>query len=133
MTGLRTYRLWQSIRHRPVVKRTQQPPLTIHCQVAGSPYGWRTNIAGKNCVFGCQIIEHSHDILRMDQLLVRSRSGKLIEALPCLPVMIEGSPQMLMVTVLLQPWQQSRQRRSRVPYKSIVNLGPPSQLLSPDV
>src|ERR1700677_5328120 len=116
-----------------MVKRAQQSTLSIHRQIPRSPNRWCAHIARNNRVLGRKLVERLDDVLRMDLFSSGSRHGQRIEVLARHAVVLKQGLQMFVAIVLLQSWQKSPECRSRVAYKSIVDLGTPPQLLSPDV
>src|SRR5580704_16880078 len=116
-----------------MVKRAQQPSLTIHRQVPRGPDRGRAYGAREKCVIGRKLIERPHHVLRMDLFSSRSRRRKLIEASASFVVMLEGSLQMGSLAVLPNSWQQRSQRRFDVSDKSIVHLRAAAELFATNI
>ena len=89
MTGLGADGLRQSIGHRAMVERAQQPPFAVHCQIPGCPDRRRAHVASEYGVVGGQLVEHLGHILRMDRFPTRFTRRQLIQSLPCLLIMFE--------------------------------------------
>ena len=84
-----------------MVKRAQQPPFAVHCQIPRRPDRRRPHVASEDGVLGGQLVKYSRHILRMDRFPTRFTRRQLIEALPCLLVMLERFLEMCVVGVLL--------------------------------
>src|SRR5260370_37903112 len=133
MTDLRTDGLWKGIGHRPMVEGSKYPPLAVHREIARRPDGRGPHIAGENSVPGGKLVEDPDHMLRMDGFLAPLTRRNLVETLPRFLIMRQRALQMLVITLCVQLWQQGSEGSPRVSHKTVIDLGAPSQLFSPDV
>src|SRR5229473_7905740 len=133
MTDLRTDGLWKGIGHRPMVEGSKYPPLAVHREIARRPDGRGPHIAGENGVPGGKLVEDPDHVLRMDGFLARLSCRQLLETLPRFLIMLQRALQMLVIVLWIQLGQQGSEGGPRVPHKTVIDLGAPAQLFSPDV
>src|SRR6266404_3640222 len=133
MTSLHTDGLRQCVSHRSMVEGTEQSTFTVHREVTRCPDSGRAYVTRENCVLGCELVEHTGNILRMDWPFVGITSCQVIQAFARLPVVFQRILEVLLVLVLFQLGQQCAQSGLRVPNKTKVELGPASQLFSAKV
>jgi len=130
---LRADRLGQRVRHGAVIERTGQTALAVHLQAARGPDRGRTDIARKDRVFGGQLVEHPHHVLRMDRFVIRSPRRQLVQAFPCFPVVIERSLQVPAALVLRELRQQGTESDPDVADEAVVDPGASADLLPADI
>src|SRR5208283_1016691 len=102
ITDLRADGLRQSIGHGSVVKRTDNPSFAVHGEIPGGPDRWRSYIAGKDRILGCELVEHARYILRMDRFLAGTSCGHFVQTLARLAIVLQRFLQMRFIGVLLQ-------------------------------
>ena len=98
--------LRQSIGHRAVRERAQQPALSIHVQIASRPDGRRTYIAGKDSIVGGQLVHHLGNVLRVDRRTAGFADRKIVQPFAGGLVIIQAGIEVLAVLLIL------KQRRS---------------------
>src|SRR6201997_3878684 len=106
MTSLHTDRLRQCGSHRSMVEGTEETAPAIHGQIPRCPYRRRAHVARENCVLGCELVEHTGYVLRMDWPLVGITRCQVIQAFARLAVVFQRTFEVLLVLVLLQLRQQ---------------------------
>src|ERR1700751_5130461 len=126
MTSLHTDRLRQRLSHRSMVEGTEQSTFTVHREIPCCPYRGRAYVARKNRVLGCELVEHTGHVLRMDWPFVGITSCQVVQALARLPVVLQRIFEVLLELVLLQLRQQGAENGLRVPNEPKVHLGPAS-------
>src|SRR5258705_12999959 len=124
MTSLHTDGLRQCVSHRSMVEGTEQSTLTVHREVTRCPDGRRAYVTRENCVLGCELVEHTGNILRMDWLLVGITSCQIIQAFARLPVVFQRILEVLLVLVLFQLGQQGAQSGLCVSHEAKVQFRP---------
>src|SRR4029077_14508422 len=122
MTSLHTDGLRQCVSHRSMVEGTEQSTFAVHREVTHCPDGGRAYVARENCVLGCELVEHTGNVLRMDWPFVGITSCQVIQAFACLPVVFQRIFEVLLLLVVLQLRQQGAQSGSRVPHEAKVQL-----------
>src|SRR5713101_7962921 len=133
MTYLGADGLGEGVGHGAMIEGAEQAPLAVHGEIARRPDRRGAHIAGKHRVLGGNLVEHPDHVLGMNGLLAGLAHGQLIEALPCLPVVLERSPQVLVVPVLLELGQEGSEGRLGVPHEAVVDPGTPAQLFPAEV
>ena len=78
---LRTDRLRQRVRHRPVRERPEQPPASIHREITGRPHRWGSHITREHRVVGRERIERPGDELRVNRFHTRRTGREIVESL----------------------------------------------------
>src|SRR5450756_1068340 len=81
MAGLDADGLWQSVRHRAMTKGAEQSALAVHMQIARRPDRRRAHVAGKDCVFGRQLIQNLRDVLWMNWGSARFTCSEIVKTL----------------------------------------------------
>ncbi len=109
-----------------MIKGTEQSTFTVHREVTCCPDGGRAYVARENCVLGCELVEHTGNVLRMDWLFVGITTCQVIQAFARLLVVFHRIFKVLLVLILFQLGQQGAQSGLRVPNKTKVQLGPAS-------
>src|SRR6266849_7039406 len=126
MTSLYTDGLRQCVSHRSMVEGTEQSTFTVHREVTRCPDRGRAYVTRENCVLGCELVEHTGNILRMDWPFVGIPNCQVIQAFARLPVVFQRIFEVLLVLVLFQLRQQGAQSGFRVSHEAKVQLGPAS-------
>src|ERR1700758_554880 len=124
MTSLHTDGLRQCVGHRSMIEGTEQSTFAVHREVTRCPDGGRAYVARENCVLGCELVEHTGNILRMDWLFVGITSCQVIQAFACLPVVFQRIFEVLLVLILIQLRKQGAKSCLRVPNETKVQFGP---------
>src|ERR1700730_11464925 len=100
MTSLHTDGLRQCVSHRSMVEGTEETTFAVHREVTRGPDGGRAYVARKNCVLGCELVEHTGNVLRMDGLFVGITSCQAVQVFACIPVVLQRIFEVLLVLVL---------------------------------
>src|SRR5665213_1545126 len=89
-----------------MIERTQQPPATVHSQVAHCPNHGSSHIRSENGIIGGEFVEHLGYILRMNRQLSRLSCCQVVQILARRAIVVERCIYMTAVLLLLDPRQQ---------------------------
>src|ERR1700740_844639 len=112
---------------------TKQTPFPVHREIACGPNYWRTDVASKNRVFGCEFVDHTRNVLGMNRPFVGISSCEVIQAFACFTIVFNRISQMLLVLVLLQLWKQGSQSGLRGSNEAKVQLAAAYPVRTADV
>src|SRR3977135_1994419 len=101
--------MWHRVGHRAVPKRSDQPPLSVHRQIARGPHRRQTDVAGENSICGGLVADRLGDLLRMDRPATGLADREVIEAFACLAIMRRRLVEMRAVALLLDERQYAFQ------------------------
>src|SRR5260221_5384698 len=119
-------RLRHRVRHRSMVKGTEQTSLAVHGKVASCPDGWRTDIARKNRIIGSQLIHDFRHILGMHRIPATRSHSQFIQPLSWCLIVADKPLQVTIVFLIIQERQQSVKGRFYVPDYSEIQSRPTS-------
>ena len=133
MRNLRPNSLRQSIGHRPMIERAQQPPAPVHGQIARRPNHGSPNVRGEDSIRGGQIVNHLGHVLGMNRKLSRLACRQRIQILARLAIVLERRIQMTAIFLLLDGRQQRTQRFRNAAHNAQIDAAAAAQLLLANV
>src|ERR1700688_760846 len=99
--------MWHRVGHRAMPKRSDQPPLSVHRQIARGPHRRQTDVAGENSIRGRLVTDRLGDLLRMDRRATGLADREVIETFAGLAVVRGRLVEMRAVTLLLEERQHA--------------------------